>query len=281
MRAQPAPPVVAPHPPDTPDPLRWLWAVDALAPWLILTVALTLARQDRGAPMRVGAILIGCAALLAVGTAVPFFRDMSAAHITWPVAFALVALFVPLIALHMRVERSAVNAPVPVHLLAVAFTYTALFVAACAVIGMVLATAALTPQWAGVTVAPVALLLGWLPMLALRTTPDDLFMAGIFVAVAAGVAAGVAWLLPERRRWFVIAAMLAIGAATVWQRFTATPHHLPGRWLFLADAGTALVMGALALAAPPVARWLHGHSAARVVRTPGNPAANDDPTATR
>jgi 4-amino-4-deoxy-L-arabinose transferase-like glycosyltransferase len=170
---------------------------------------------------------------------------------------------------------------VPVHLLAVAFTYTALFVAACAVIGMVLTTAAVTPQWAGVTVAPVALLFGWLPVLALRTTPDDLFMASIFVAVVAGITAGVAWLLPERRRWFVIPVMLAIGAVAVWQRFTATPHHLPGRWLFLADGALALFVGALALAAPPLSRWLHSHSAARIVRTPGGPTASDRKSASR
>jgi hypothetical protein len=267
MRAHDAPPVTAPRPPEAFDPLRWLWAVDALAPWLILTVALTIAQQDRGAPARVGALLIGCTVVLGLGTAIPFFRDMSEAHITWPVTLAFITVLLPLIALHMQIERSAVNAPVPVHLLTVAFTLTALFVAACTVIGIVLTTAALTPQWAGVTVAPVALLLGWLPVLALRTTPDDLFTVAIFVAVIAGVAAGIAWLLPERRRWFVIPVMLVIGAAMAWQRFTATPHHLPGRWLFLADAGLALFVGAMALAAPPLCRWLHGHSAAGIVRS--------------
>jgi hypothetical protein len=190
---------------------------------------------------------------------------MSEAHVTWPVAFALITVFLPLIALHMQIEQSAVNAPVPVHLLAVAFTWTALFVAACTTIGIVLTTAALTPQWAGVTVAPIALLFGWLPVLALRTTPGDLFMAMTVVAVIAGISAGIAWLLPERRRWCVTPIILAIGAALIWRQFTATPHHVPGRALFLVDAGAALFMGAIALASPPLCRWLHGHSTARIV----------------
>jgi hypothetical protein len=267
MRAHDAPPVIAPRPLEAFAALRWLRAVDALAPWLIVTFALTFAREYDGAPARVGAALIAGTLALGLGTIIAFFRDMSEAHVTWPVAFALMAVLLPVVALHMQIERSAVNAPVPVHLLAVAFTWTALFAAACTAIGIVLTTAALTPQWAGVTVTPVALLCGWLPVLALRTTPNDLFMAVIVVAVSAGTGAGIAWLLPERRRWFIIPILLAIGAVMVWQRFTATPHHLPGSGLFLVDAGIALYMSATVLAAPPLCRWLHGHSAARIVRS--------------
>jgi hypothetical protein len=265
MRTRDAPSVIVPRPPEALNPLRWLWAVDAVVPFLILTVALTLAREDQGSPARVGTVLIGCVALLAIGTAIAFFRDMSGAHATWPVALALNAILLPLVALHMQVERSAVNAPVPVHLLTVAFTLTALFVAACTAIGIVLTTAALTPQWAGVTVAPIALLFGWLPVLALRTTPDELLIASVTSTVIAGISAGIAWLLPERRRWFVIPIMLAVGAVIAWRAFTTTPHHLPGRWLFLADAGLALVTGAIALASPPLSRWLRSHSTARIV----------------
>jgi hypothetical protein len=266
MHAHPAPPLRAPNPPATTHPLWWLWAVDAILPYVLLALALTAAQQRPGDPARVGLILIGGIAALASGTALPFFRDMPEAHVTWPVALTLATILLPLIALHMRMERDALNAPVPVHLLAVAFTYTALFVASCAAIGVILTTAARTPRWAGVAVTPVALLLGWLPVLALRTTPDDLFGAVIFVAVVAGIAAGVAWLVPERRRWWVIPLMLLIGALVVWNRFAAAPHHVPGRWLFLADAGLSVMTGAMALAAPPLCRWLYGHSAARVVR---------------
>lgn len=265
MRTRDAPPIIAPRSSEAFDPLRWLWAVDAVAPFLILTVSLTLAREDQGSPARVGTVLIGCVALLAFGTAIAFFRDISDAHATWPVALALNAILLPLVALHMQVERSAVNAPVPVHLLTVAFTLTALFVAACTTIGIVLTTAALSPQWAGVTVAPIALLFAWLPVLALRTTPDELFTAFVTGTVIAGIGAGIAWLLPERRRWFVIPIMLVIGAAIAWREFTTTPHHLPGRLLFLADAGLALATGAIALASPPLCRWLRGHSTARIV----------------
>jgi hypothetical protein len=239
--------------------------VDALAPALLLTTAFTLAEQFSGSPAYVAALLIGCVIALAAGTMLAFFRDLSEAHITWPLAFALVSVVVPLLALHIQIEWAVINAPVPVHLLAVAFTWTALLVAACTILGIVFTSAATMPRWAGVVVTPVPLLLGWAPVLALHPSAGMLFSAAIFVAVLAGIAAGVAWLLPERWRWFVIPVTLAIGGGVIWQRFSAMPHHLPGRWLFLIDAGIALAIAAMALAAPLLCRWLQSHSAARVI----------------
>jgi len=84
---------------------------------------------------------------------------------------------------------------------------------------------------------------------------------------AGKVAAGLAWLLSERWRWFVIPLTLAIGAGVVWQRFTTMPHHLPGRWLFLIDEGLTLGVSAMTLAAPLLCRWLRGHSTTRIVRS--------------
>jgi hypothetical protein len=239
--------------------------VDALAPALLLTITFTLAEQSSGSPTYVAALLIGCVIALAAGTMLAFFRDISEAHITWPLAFGLVSVVVPLLALHMQLEWSAINAPVPVHLLALAFTWTALLVAACTIIGIVLTSAATMPRWAGVAVMPVPLLLGWAPVLAFHSATGMLFSAAIFVAVLTGIAAGVAWLLPEQWRWFVIPVTLVVGGGVIWQRFTAMPHHLPGRWLLLIDVGMALATGAMALAAPPLCRWLQRHSAARVI----------------
>ncbi len=240
--------------------LRWLHALDALTPPLLLAAMMIAARQRQGEPAAIGAIVIGGAVALGLGSIVAFFRDMSAAHIIWPVVFGVVAALLPLVALHMQFEHDAINAPVPVHLLANGFTWTALLVAICTLDGLILTTVAATPQWAGVAVMPVALLVGWLPVLALRATPDALYAAVLAVAVVSLVAVGVAWLLPERRRWFVIPVALGAGAATIWPLYARTPTALPGRWLFLIDLGLAAIASLIALGAPLLCRWLRAYT---------------------
>lgn len=231
------------------------------------------ARQWEGDPALVGAIIVGGAVVFALGSAVAFFRDLSASHIIWPVSFGIVAALLPLVALQMQFARDAVSAPVPVHLLTLAFTWTALLVTICTLDGLILTTVAVTPQWAGVAVTPVALLVGWLPVLALRATPTALFTAVLSVAVVALVAVGVAWLLPERRRWFVIPIALGVGAAIVWQQYTRTPTALPGRWVLLGDLGLSVIAASIALAAPLLCRWLRRHTAAVGASPPVPPGA--------
>lgn len=235
------------------------------------------ARRSEGDPARVGALLIGGIALLAAGSGIAFFRDMSASHLVWPVMLGVVAVLLPLVALHAQFERAALGAPVPVHLLALAFTWTALFVTICTLDGLLLTAAAMTPQWAGVTVTPPALFVGWLPTLALRATPGALFTALLWVAAVSLVAVGVAWLLPERRRWFVIPGALAVGAVAMWPAYARTPAMLPGRWIFLVDLALMLFAAAIALTAPLLCRWLRGYVGAEQPPTAPNPAGTGNP----
>jgi len=113
------------------DTSRWLGALDALAPYLIAFVAVAVARHAF-ASTRSGTIvaIIGML-LLAAGTLLPFFHSVPAAHLTWPVAFVLCVVILPLLALHVQVESSALAAPVAIHLLPLAFTWTGLVIAVC------------------------------------------------------------------------------------------------------------------------------------------------------
>src|SRR5258708_4192065 len=104
------------------DTAPWLGALYALPPYLIAVIAVAVARHAF-ASTRSGMIaaIIGIL-LLAAGTLLPFFHAVPAAHLTWPVALVMCVVILPLLALHVQVESSALAAPVAIHLLPLAFT---------------------------------------------------------------------------------------------------------------------------------------------------------------
>src|SRR5258707_2959820 len=95
---------------------RWLGALDALAPYLIAVTAVAIARHAFASTQSGTIVAIIAITLLAAGTLLPFFHAVQAAHLTWPVAFVLSVVMLPLLALHVQVESSALAAPVAIHL---------------------------------------------------------------------------------------------------------------------------------------------------------------------
>ena len=247
----------SPLPPALPnDTTRWLGALDALAPYLIAVIAVAIAKHGSSSSFQTNVAVVIAVVLLASGTAVVVFRTLSPAHLTWPVAFVLCVVFVPLVALHSRLESTALATPVAIHLLPLAFTWTSLLIAFCLIVGMVCTMSAEQPGWAGALVSPIAVLLGAAPLLSLDPAPRAVLTTILSVLALAEIVSGVTWLLPERRRWFVIPVVLTLAVAIVGRSFFTTPHHLPGRVLLLADAALAVFAGLTALAAPLICRWL-------------------------
>lgn len=235
---------------------RWYGAFDAMVPYLIALIALAIARHpfESIIPATLAVIIAAC--LLAIGAGALFFWEMSDAHLTWPVAFVLFVLLGPFLALHASLENSALNAPVPIHVLPLIFTWAGLFIMSFLIAGSLATVGADNPAWTGVIVAPVAAFTSAVA----ATSPDasrHAVLTALLIAFAvAEVAAGVGWLLPERYRWFLIPAILAISALVAARIVQTTPHHLPGRWLLLGDAALATMIGLIAFGSPFLGRWL-------------------------
>ncbi len=229
-----------------------------MAPYLVLLIAVAVARHPFASTMPATLAVVLTTLILAIGAGTSFFRDMSDAHLTWPVAFVLFVLMSPFLTLHASLERSALDAPVPVHLLPLVFTWTGVLITALLIAGSCDATAANQPNWAGVIVAPIAVLVGSVAATSLNLSRDAALTALLTAFAIAAIAAGVGWLLPERYRWFVIPTILAIGTLTIARSVLTTPHHLPGRWLLLGDAALASGIGLVALGSPLLCRWLTG-----------------------
>lgn len=242
---------------------HWMKTLDALAPYALALIALAMTQHGWPASQPGTALVLLVVGVLAVGTGWRFFCPLPDSHATWPVAFALLAALFPLMAMHAQTEQTALVTPVPIHLLPLAFTWTALVVIAALVALCVLVTTREQPRWASVVLAPLALAFGWLPLLVLRATEREWFVAALMTFAIAEVASGVAWLLPERARWFVTPLTLAVGAWTILRDQAPRTHDLPGRSLLLVDLAVFAVFALLALAAPLICWWLtHPRAAA-------------------
>ncbi len=227
-----------------------------MAPYLIVMIAVAIARQPFVSTAPALLAVVTAAIALAVGAGTLFFWDMSDAHLTWLVACVLFLLVAPVLALHASLENSALNAPTPALMLPLAFTWAGLLIMSLLIAGCLYATAAYHPGWAGVIVAPIAALIA-----AVAATSPDASRHAMLTAVLIGfalaaVAAGVGWLLPERFRWFLIIPILGIGMVAAARIVLTTPHHLPGRWLLVGDTMLAAVIGMIALGSPILCRWL-------------------------
>jgi hypothetical protein len=235
---------------------RWLGALDALAPYLIAVIAVAVARHAFASRIPGMVAAVSAVAILGIGSARWFFWDMLDSHLTWPVALVLSVAVVPLLALHVSLENIALGEPVAIQLLPLAFTWTALFIVTCLVIGAVYSTGSAHPGWAGVVVSPLVVLLGAIPLLSLNPSRPAVLSAILYIFALAEIASGVAWLIPERRRWYVIPALLILAVFVIGRAFLATPHHLPGRAVLIVDAALASLTGVAALASPLLCRWL-------------------------
>lgn len=227
-----------------------------MTPYLIVLIAVAIARHPFASTAPATFAVVAAVIVLAIGAGAMFFRDMSDAHLTWPVACALFVLLVPFLALHASLENSALDAPVPVLVLPLVFTWVGLLVTSLVIAGCLYTTAANHPGWAGVIVAPIAALIA-----AVAATSPDGSRHAVLTALLTGfavaeVTAGVGWLLPERYRWFLIVPILGIGMFAAARIVLLTSHHLPGRWLLLGDATLAAVIGIIALGSPILCRWL-------------------------
>lgn len=242
---------------------RWYGAFDATAPYLIALIAIAIARHPFVSTAPATFAVVVAVILLAAGAGMTFFWEVSDAHLTWPVAFVLFVLLTPFLALHASLENSALNAPVPIHLLPLVFTWVGLFIASLLIAGCCSTTAADQPGWAGVIVAPVAVLIGVVAATSPGASRHAVLTALLVAFAIAAVAAGIGWLLPECYRWFLIPPVLAIGALAAARIVLTAPHHLPGRWLLLGDATLAAVIGGIALGSPLLCRWLTGIAVVR------------------
>lgn len=243
---------------------RWFGAFDAMAPYLIALIAVAIARHPYPSPTPARLAIIVAVMLLAAGAGAAFFWDLPDAHRTWPVAFVSVVLLAPLLALHVTLENSALNAPVPIHLLPLLFTWAGLLCASLLVAGYLFASTTERPGWAGVVVAPVAVFIACVAATSPVVSEHAVLTAFLVAFAIAEVAAGIGWLLPERLRWFLVPLVLAVGALTTARIILTTPHHLPGRWLFLGDAALAAAIGLLALGSPVLCRSRTGSMALRI-----------------
>ncbi len=248
--------VTGPH--AAPTVSRWTGALDALAPYLIAVSAVAVARHAFASPIPGTVAAVVAVAILATGAAFWFFWDMSDAHLAWPVAFALCVVVVPLLALHVSLESVALGEPVAIQLLPLAFTWTALAIVTCLIIGATVTVGAAQPGWVGVVIAPLAVLLGTIPVLSLDPSRSAVLTAILYIFALAEIASGIGWLVPERRRWYVTAVLLILATCVVGRAFATSPHQFPGRILLVVDATLALLTGAAALASPLLCRWLAG-----------------------
>jgi len=238
------------------DTARWYGALDAMAPYLIVLIAVAIARHPFASTLPAMLTVAVAVILLAIGAGAMFFWDMSDAHLTWPVACALFVLLAPFLALHASLENSALNAPTPALMLPLVFTWIGLLVMSSLIAGYLYATAANHPGWVGVIVAPIAALVATVAAISPDASRHAVLTALLTGFAIAEVAAGIGWLLPERYRWFLIVPILGIGMVAAAHIVLTTSHHLPGRWLLLGDATLAAVIGLIALGSPILCRWL-------------------------
>ena len=235
-------------------------ALDALTPYLVAAVAVGIARAPFSsiAPSRIAAV--AASLILAVGAALTFLSARRSAHLTWIMVFVSSVLLLPVVALHVRIESVALNALAPILLLPLAFTWAAMLAIATPLIGGIYVHAAEEPAWAGTVAVLLSLSIGVVPVLSANPSQRAFWNAAMMIYGAAGAAACIARLIPERRRWPVIALTLVVGAVIIGRAFLVTPHHLPGRILFVGDTALAVALGIVALAAPPLCRWLIGNT---------------------
>ncbi len=250
----------------TSSPNRWYGAFDAMAPYLVLIVAVAIARHSFTSSVPTTFVVVVTAITLAVGAGAMFFRDMSDSHLTWPIAFALFVLLAPFLTLHASFEHSALDAPVPVHLLPLVFTWAGTFIVASLIASYLYTLSASDSGWAGLNVAPIAVLVASVAATSFRLSRDATLAALLTAFAIAAIATGIGWLMPERYRWFLIPVVLTTGAVTTLRAVLMTPHHLPGRWLFLGDGALATAIGLIALASPFLCRWLTSQRAMRAER---------------
>jgi len=245
--------------------------LDALTPYALVLVALGVTQSGWPATLPGAVLVLLVIAVLVVGIGWRFFRPLPDSHATWPVALALLALLFPLMAMHAQTEQTALVTPVPIHLVPLAFTWTALVLIAALVAAYTIVMTREQPRWAGVVLAPLAVAFGWLPLLVLRATEHEWFVATLMTFALAEVASGIAWFLPERARWFVTPLTLAAGAWTILRDQVPPNGALPGRPLLLLDCAVIAVFTLLALAAPLICwRLTHPRSAAPVGTTNEN-----------
>jgi hypothetical protein len=247
---------------------RWLGALDALAPYLIAVVAVAIARHAFASRVPGMVAAVAAIVVLGVGSAFWFFRDMSDAHLTWPVAFVLCVVVAPLLALHVSLEHIALGEPVAIQLLPLAFTWTGIVIVTCLVIGTVYTTGSAHPGWAGIVISPLVLLLAAVPVLSLNPSRPAVLTAILSLFALAEIVSGVAWLIPDQRRWYLLPALLILAMVVIGREFLTTPHHLPGRALLIVDTVLALLTGAAALASPLLCRWLANAGGGREKRRP-------------
>ncbi|MCA1670560.1 MAG: hypothetical protein LC793_24900, partial [Thermomicrobia bacterium] len=165
------------------DATRWYGACDAMAPYLIALIAVAIARQPFDSTVPATVAVVVAALLLAAGAGVPFFWSLPVAHRTWPVACALFVLVSPFLALHLSLEHSALNAPVPFILLPLVFTFGGLIIISLLIAGCLYTMSAEQPGWAGVIVAPIAVLIAAVA----ATSPDgsrDALLTALLIAFA-------------------------------------------------------------------------------------------------
>jgi hypothetical protein len=240
------------------DTHHWLAALDALTPYFIVAVALAVVRHHFPSPSVAVVTVIVATVVLAVGTAAMFVREMSVAHLTWPVGLMLLVVVFPLLGLHVQVESVALAAPVAVHLLPLTFTWMALLTATCLLIGAVLVLSSEDAGWAGTLIAPIALLFGVAPGIAARSSEQAFLTIVLLLLLLSELSVGIAWLLPQRGRRWVVPALLIVGGAMLARTFAGTSYQQPGRAMLIVDVGLVVVVGGVALLAAPLCRWLTG-----------------------
>lgn len=233
--------------------------LDALAPHALAFAALIAAYQSFPARYPGAVFVVVVVVVLTVGTAVQFFRDMTPAHSAWPVALILLVVVLPLMALDAPLERSALNAPIPIHLrqavahlVPLAFTWGSLAATTLLLCLLVGALAADLPRWGTVALLPLPLALGWLPALAVRPTEQQWFVAALTTFALAQIVAAVGWLVPERRRLLVVPFALAADAMLILRDHPPGFSDLPGRALLLGDAALIAFACLLMFLAPRI-----------------------------
>ncbi len=229
---------------------NWLYALDAAAPHAIAFGALLLAYQSFPRLLPGAGFVIAAIVLLAIGSGIALLRDMPLSHRAWPVALVLFAALLPLMALHGQEAQIALQTPVRIHLVPLAFTWGALAVVALLTALTVASSAWNRPDDAVVTLLPLPLACGWLPLLSLRPTEQQWFVAALSVFALSLIVVAVGWLLPERWRWLVVLPALAGNVMMILRDDPPGFRDWQGRWLLLGDVGLVALVLSLAIALP-------------------------------